>query len=661
MKKTLLLLGAMASMLFAGMGQALAQTNLLPNGDFEAWTNGKPDKWAGKANNATLTQSEECHGGSYAVKVGATAGSNKRLGSSELNLKAGSYKVSFYAKGGQVRPGHAIVVAGSIDGSSGYKYGDYVTLKADEWTLVEYAFTLEAATTVDIIVMNPKSNANANYTATDVIIDDVTLTTEDGGIDDVETTWTEVTMQQLSEAQANIANVNLTLTNAKVVYVDGNTAYVREGANAIQFYNTGLELPLNAVLNGKVKGNFVLYNLMPELTAVEGETSLKDISITNSDEAAVPVQTTVAEILEMKHRCDLVMLNGITVVKDGTKYYAVDGANRVQFYKGLDMSGYADDGKAYNVTGLFNATYNKAPEIQPIAVEENQTVVVVPTPKFLTEEGSYESQVEVSIEVPEGCNVFYTTDGTEPDDSKTLYEAPFVVTETTTVKAVSYDENDQKSAVVEATYTITQPVPVVEGEATSFNFVANEWQLPVSTGQAQDAGNVTEVEVNGVKISFVFDAEGTGAKPRLWQGNTYTDLRVYTDQQIVAVAAAGKAVAQVKFYGAQASDLKLADLEGNAIDAKKMDTPATAARRAATATQSKAVATYTPSAAAQSVGVKATATTKITEIEVISVVDTGVASVERSFVGNKTYDLQGRRVMNAQKGIFIQNGQKIIK
>ena len=162
MKKTLLLLGAMASMLFAGMGQAFAQTNLLPNGDFEAWTNGKPNKWAGKANNATLTQSEECHGGSYAVKVGATASSNKRLGSSELNLKAGSYKVAFYAKGGQVRPGHAIVVAGSIDGNTGYKYGDYATLKTDEWTLVEYAFTLEAATTVDIIVMNPRSNSNAS-------------------------------------------------------------------------------------------------------------------------------------------------------------------------------------------------------------------------------------------------------------------------------------------------------------------------------------------------------------------------------------------------------------------------------------------------------------------------------------------------------------------
>ena len=376
MKKTLLFLGAMIVMLFT-QSQAVAQTNLLPNGDFEAWTSGKPDKWAGPGNNATLSQSTDAHGGSYAVKVGATASNNKRLASNNLNLLAGTYKVSFWAKGGQVRPGYAIVKNGAI-ASSDYKYGDFATLSATEWTKVDYEFTLSATTTVNIVVMNPKTTPN-KYDATEAIIDDVTLTTQDGGLGEVEqVTYTDVTLATLADYKENKANVSLKLTNAKVVYVDGESLYVREGDNAIMFFKTGLDVPVNSLLNGTLKGNFELYNLIPEFKAND-DTNPKDVMITNSSEVAQPVETTVAEILEMKHRADLVVLRGITVVKDGTKYYAADGADRGQFYKGLDMSAY-ENGKAYDVTGLFNNSFSGAPEIQPTAVVENSSVVVVPGP-----------------------------------------------------------------------------------------------------------------------------------------------------------------------------------------------------------------------------------------------------------------------------------------
>ena len=34
--------------------------------------------------------------------------------------------------------------------------------------------------------------------------------------------------------------------------------------------------------------------------------------------------------------------------------------------------------------------------------------------------------------------VYYTIDGTEPDNTKTLYSAPFAISQTVTVKAVGY-------------------------------------------------------------------------------------------------------------------------------------------------------------------------------------------------------------------------------
>lgn len=161
-------------------------SNLISNGDFESWTSGAPDNWksASTASNATLTQSNDAHGGSYSVSVGYST-TNKRIGYKEMTLKAGTYKFSFYAKSttadkSQCRPGYAIVVNGSIDSSTGYKYGSYQSLVNTEWTLVTNEFTLTEATTVCLIVMNPKTSSYA--TAQNILIDDATLMTSDGGI-----------------------------------------------------------------------------------------------------------------------------------------------------------------------------------------------------------------------------------------------------------------------------------------------------------------------------------------------------------------------------------------------------------------------------------------------------------------------------------------------
>lgn len=160
--------------------------NLIANGTFESWSGGEPVYWksASTASSATLSQSNESHSGSYSVEVEGTSSSNKRLAYKEITLKAGSYNMKFYAKaatsaGGSVRPGYAIVEDGKINSSSGYKYGDYVNnLTTGEWTEVNHPFTLSGETTICLLVMNPK-NPGAN-----VLIDDVELTTSDGGLAD---------------------------------------------------------------------------------------------------------------------------------------------------------------------------------------------------------------------------------------------------------------------------------------------------------------------------------------------------------------------------------------------------------------------------------------------------------------------------------------------
>ena len=149
----------------------------LTNGNFETWANDLPTGWksASSASSATLTQSTDAHSGSYSCNVNGKEASNVRLASQEIKLAAGTYNFSFWVKAttsdaAQARPGYVPVKDGAV---GSYTYGDYATLSTS-WQQVSYDFTLEAETTVCLIVMNPKKS---NYSSgKDILVDDATLT-----------------------------------------------------------------------------------------------------------------------------------------------------------------------------------------------------------------------------------------------------------------------------------------------------------------------------------------------------------------------------------------------------------------------------------------------------------------------------------------------------
>lgn len=158
--------------------------NLLANGDFELWTSGLPDNWKSTttASNATLTQSTDTHSGSYAVKIAHDAAANKRMAYKEITLKAGTYLLAFYVKGSDgtasVRPGYTNILENGKANST-YTYGDYVNdIPQNEWKLVNHTFTLASETKLNLVIMVPKNSAS------DPLVDDVTLTTSDGGMAD---------------------------------------------------------------------------------------------------------------------------------------------------------------------------------------------------------------------------------------------------------------------------------------------------------------------------------------------------------------------------------------------------------------------------------------------------------------------------------------------
>ncbi len=189
--------------------------------------------------------------------------------------------------------------------------------------------------------------------------------------DDVE--FTDATIADLHEKTDDEEYIRLTLTDAKVTYVDDNDIYVREGDKAIIFYNTSLVLPVNAVLNGTVCVDYDNYYGIHEVKDNDF-TNTDNLDIAESSEVAQPVDATISEILALEHICDYVILNGVTITSEVsgsyTNYYANADGERVQLYGGISLSSYANDGVEYNVSGLFNTIYNGSPEIQPVSVSE---------------------------------------------------------------------------------------------------------------------------------------------------------------------------------------------------------------------------------------------------------------------------------------------------
>ena len=221
----------------------------------------------------------------------------------------------------------------------------------------------------------------------------MTVTLGEGGTPQppVVITYTDVASVKdlLANYKEDTKNLNLTLTNAKVTFVNEykgtiNT-YVREGDTAIELRTLGFNMPVNSILNGKVKVDLKYNYGVPYLTANAG-TDDESITVTESDEAAQPIEATIADILANKYLNDLVTIKNFTFSKEEYQegrfnYYANDGEQKIMIYDKFNkVGGVAEltEGETYTVTGLYGAIFKGTPEILPTQA------VVAGTPTGIT-------------------------------------------------------------------------------------------------------------------------------------------------------------------------------------------------------------------------------------------------------------------------------------
>lgn len=140
-------------------------------------------------------------------------------------------------------------------------------------------------------------------------------------------------------------------------------------------------------------------------------------------------------------------------------------------------------------------------------LEVTITVPTVETPVFTPVAGTYADSVSFSLAcATPDAEIRYTTDGSEPTETSTLYTAPVTLTTTTTVKAKAFKTDWFASETATALYTVVFE-PVLTVDATTLNFTSTQLSqtFTVSGAHLEDAitltCNNTHFTVSPVTIS----------------------------------------------------------------------------------------------------------------------------------------------------------------
>ncbi len=114
------------------------------------------------------------------------------------------------------------------------------------------------------------------------------------------------------------------------------------------------------------------------------------------------------------------------------------------------------------------------------------TLPTAATPAINPNGGSFTGSVLVSMTTATaGAAIRYTSDGSSPTASSTLYSAPFTLANSATVKAAAFMTNYNPSGIASAAFTITQPTvatPTISPNGGSFTGSASITLQTVTSG-----------------------------------------------------------------------------------------------------------------------------------------------------------------------------------
>ena len=212
------------------------------------------------------------------------------------------------------------------------------------------------------------------------------------------------------------AEAELTLTNAKVLYVKGTDMIVEDATGAIDFYSIGLTATAGQVLNGSIAGKNSLYNGLPQF-AKSSNTDVATVTKKDGD-APVAVEMTVAEAMAETSYLKYVKLTDATLELEGETYYLVNGDNKIQIYNKFKLN-YTLPDAIKSIAGII-IPYTKSGttivELAPIAEEDIVAKLTLPngdvTSLLLSNPGFEACEANTTdLSTAENAGVDYTEQG----------------------------------------------------------------------------------------------------------------------------------------------------------------------------------------------------------------------------------------------------------
>ncbi len=228
----------------------------------------------------------------------------------------------------------------------------------------------------------------------------------------------------------------------------------------------------------------------------------------------------------------------LTTTTAGTIYYTLDGSVPTEKSEVYTTPIFLETGD-YTVSAVFVNTYGIASEV---ATKSYHVEVLRPgAPEITVESGEYNYPTLIEVEVLEGYEVYYTTDGTNPNENSIRYTGPIPMPlGASSFRFITYDENDLQSDITvrnfyldlyteispeAAVYKIMEAM-VVRGKIYDFNGNSSEtegkyqylFQYAVSIEDAGDFYVITEVIEDSTGTR---DRTGSNYAVNIYTGDCY--------------------------------------------------------------------------------------------------------------------------------------------